>query len=76
LCSVQEYRLSNWLAHHEDMNQMVLYQTDSALTPWTQRCIRQADAVLIVALGDGKPHLGEVKLADLSIRVPLILSNK
>ena len=39
---------------------MVLYQTDHELTPWTHRCIRQADAILIVALGDGEPELGEV----------------
>ncbi|XP_076800527.1 patatin-like phospholipase domain-containing protein 7 isoform X2 [Clavelina lepadiformis] len=61
LDSVHEYRLSNWLAHQEDMNQMVLYQTDSEMTTWTQRCIRQADAVVIVALGDGEPAVGELE---------------
>lgn len=30
------------------------------MTPWTQRCIRQADCILIVGLGDQEPALGEV----------------
>lgn len=30
------------------------------MTPWTQRCIRQADCILIVGLGDQEPTLGEV----------------
>lgn len=38
----------------------MLYQTDCTLTPWTLRCIRQADCVLIVGLGDLEPALGEV----------------
>ena len=65
--SVHEYRLSNWLANNEDMNKIVLYQTDYELTTWTQRCIRQADAILIVALGDGEPALGEVS-EDIKIK--------
>lgn len=30
------------------------------MTPWTQRCIRQADCILIVGLGDQEPTLGKV----------------
>ena len=30
------------------------------MTPWTQRCIRQADCILIVGLGDQEPALGQV----------------
>ncbi|XP_039552593.1 patatin-like phospholipase domain-containing protein 6, partial [Passer montanus] len=57
--SIQEYRLSGWLAQQEDLHRIVLYQTDCTLTPWTLRCIRQADCVLIVGLGDQEPALGE-----------------
>ena len=32
----------------EDVYDMVLYQSDATLTPWTKRCIRQADIILIV----------------------------
>lgn len=38
----------------------MLYQTDSSLTPWTVRCLRQADCILIVGLGDQEPTLGQV----------------
>lgn len=60
--SIHEYRLSGWLAQQEDINRIVLYQTDNSMTPWTQRCIRQADCILIVGLGDQEPALGEVCL--------------
>ncbi|VCX40510.1 unnamed protein product [Gulo gulo] len=43
LDSIHEYRLSSWLGQQEDIHRIVLYQADGTLTPWTQRCIRQAD---------------------------------
>uniref|UniRef100_A0A8C9ZPY8 lysophospholipase n=1 Tax=Sander lucioperca TaxID=283035 RepID=A0A8C9ZPY8_SANLU len=58
---IHEYRLSGWLAQQEDINRIVLYQTDNSMTPWTQRCIRQADCILIVGLGDQEPALGELE---------------
>ncbi|XP_009892746.1 PREDICTED: neuropathy target esterase [Charadrius vociferus] len=61
LDSIQEYRLSGWLAQQEDIYRIVLYQTDCTLTPWTVRCIRQADCILIVGLGDQEPALGELE---------------
>uniref|UniRef100_A0A8C1JEY2 lysophospholipase n=1 Tax=Cyprinus carpio TaxID=7962 RepID=A0A8C1JEY2_CYPCA len=61
LDSIHKYRLSGWLAQQEDINRIVLYQTDSSMTPWTQRCIRQADCILIVGLGDQEPALGELE---------------
>ncbi|KAJ7308042.1 hypothetical protein JRQ81_008544 [Phrynocephalus forsythii] len=48
LDSIHEYRLSSWLGQQEDMHRIVLYQSDGTLTPWTQRCIRQADCILIL----------------------------
>ncbi|XP_023268365.1 patatin-like phospholipase domain-containing protein 7, partial [Seriola lalandi dorsalis] len=59
LDSVHEYRLSSWLGQQEDIHRIVLYQSDSSLTPWTQRCIRQADCIIIVGLGEQEPALGE-----------------
>uniref|UniRef100_A0A8C5CM56 Patatin-like phospholipase domain containing 6 n=1 Tax=Gadus morhua TaxID=8049 RepID=A0A8C5CM56_GADMO len=61
LDSVHEYRLSGWLAQQEDINRIVLYQSDLTMTPWTQRCIRQADCILIVGLGDQEPALGQLE---------------
>ncbi|CAH0558713.1 unnamed protein product [Brassicogethes aeneus] len=56
-----EYRLSSWLAQQEDQHKISLYQCDLTVSAWTQRCIRQADCILIVGLGDNKPTLGKVE---------------
>uniref|UniRef100_A0A8C0C1J9 lysophospholipase n=1 Tax=Buteo japonicus TaxID=224669 RepID=A0A8C0C1J9_9AVES len=61
LDSIHEYRLTSWLGQQEDIHRIVLYQSDSTLTPWTQRCIRQADCILIVGLGDQEPTVGELE---------------
>ncbi|XP_035021110.1 patatin-like phospholipase domain-containing protein 7 isoform X2 [Hippoglossus stenolepis] len=61
LDSVHEYRLSSWLGQQEDIHRIVLYQSDSGLTPWTQRCIRQADCIIIVGLGEKEPTVGELE---------------
>ncbi|KAI7813710.1 putative patatin-like phospholipase domain-containing protein 7, partial [Triplophysa rosa] len=61
LDSVHEYRLSSWLGHQEDIHRIVLYQSDASLTPWTQRCIRQADCIIIVGLGEQEPTVGELE---------------
>ena len=60
LDSVNEYRLSSWLGQQEDIHRMVLYQCDGRMTPWTQRCIRQADAILIVCIAENEPQVGQV----------------
>uniref|UniRef100_A0AAQ5Y789 lysophospholipase n=1 Tax=Amphiprion ocellaris TaxID=80972 RepID=A0AAQ5Y789_AMPOC len=61
LDSVHEYRLSSWLGQQEDIHRIVLYQSDPGLTPWTQRCIRQADCIIIVGLGEQEPTVGELE---------------
>ncbi|KAJ8263373.1 hypothetical protein COCON_G00158300 [Conger conger] len=61
LDSVHEYRLSSWLGQQEDIHRIVLYQSDDSLTPWTQRCIRQADCIIIVGLGEQEPTVGELE---------------
>ncbi|XP_078685260.1 patatin-like phospholipase domain-containing protein 7 isoform X2 [Branchiostoma floridae x Branchiostoma belcheri] len=59
--SVQEFRLSSWLGQQEDIHRIVLYQADPRMTAWTQRCIRQADCILIVAIGDKEPTVSELE---------------
>ena len=59
---MNEYRLSSWLGQQEDIHRIVLYQCDYRMTPWTQRCIRQADAILIVARADQEPKVGRVSI--------------
>ncbi|UYV75927.1 PNPLA6 [Cordylochernes scorpioides] len=58
--SANEYRLCSWLGQQEDQHRVVLYQCDTTFTAWTQRCIRQADCILIVALADHEPAVGKV----------------
>ncbi|KAL9872689.1 neuropathy target esterase sws isoform X1 [Glossina fuscipes] len=54
-----EYRLTSWLAQQEDRNTITLYQCDASLSAWTQRCMRQADVILIVGLGNGPSSVGK-----------------
>ncbi|KAJ4437507.1 hypothetical protein ANN_17652 [Periplaneta americana] len=55
-----EYRLTSWLAQQEDQHKIALYQCDMSFTPWTQRCVRQADCILIVGLADKGPGIGKM----------------
>ncbi|XP_025406389.1 neuropathy target esterase sws [Sipha flava] len=54
-----EYRLTTWLAQQEDQHKIALYQCDYSFSPWTQRCIRQADCILLITLGNKYPILGK-----------------
>ncbi|XP_065179581.1 patatin-like phospholipase domain-containing protein 7 [Sycon ciliatum] len=71
LDTVHEYRLLSWLSQQEDVHRIVLYQTDKIMSMWTQRCIRQADCILIVGLGSEEdPGVGELEaeLDKMSVR--------
>lgn len=60
--SSNEYRLLSYLSQQEDHNDVTLYQCESGtLTPWTQRCLRQADVILIVGLADRPPTIGKLE---------------
>ena len=59
--SSNEYRLTSWLSQQEDHNEVALYQCDATLTPWTQRCLRQADVILIVGLAERSPNIGKLE---------------
>jgi hypothetical protein len=41
-----EYRLLSWLGEMEETHRIVIYETDKAVTPWTQRCVRQVHTYL------------------------------
>lgn len=51
--------MTSWLAQQEDRNIITLYQCDYNLSVWTQRCMRQADVIIIVGLGDRPPIVGK-----------------
>ncbi|KAM0746509.1 patatin-domain-containing protein [Meredithblackwellia eburnea MCA 4105] len=53
-------KLAGWLAETEQKYRIVLYVVDTAISaPWTQTCIRQADAIFVVADAGTEPTLGE-----------------
>ena len=70
-----EYRLTTWLGQQEDVHTMTLYQCDTTLTNWTSRCLRQADCILIVAMGESKPKIGELEaqLENYAVRALKVL---
>ncbi|XP_051167043.1 neuropathy target esterase sws isoform X2 [Leptopilina boulardi] len=77
---MNEYRLTSWLAQQEDQHRISLYQCDTTYTLWTQRCVRQADCILIVGLGDRPPTLGrterEVERLAMRTQKELVLLHK
>jgi NTE family protein/lysophospholipid hydrolase len=42
-------QLIEWLNEQEDDARFVVYESDSPQSPWTSRCLRQADEVVVVA---------------------------
>src|SRR5262245_8859923 len=47
-CALDDADVSNWLNGLESDADFVVYLADDNLTDWTRKCIRQADAVLLV----------------------------
>jgi predicted acylesterase/phospholipase RssA/CRP-like cAMP-binding protein len=56
-----QLRLTEWLHQQEASCRYVLYQADAAWSPWTERCVRQADHVVVVAEGRGPAEPGEIE---------------
>lgn len=54
-------RLVEWLSNQEITNDYVLYEADAFLSPWTDRCVRQSDIILIVGEGQADPAPGEIE---------------
>lgn len=75
--SSQDFRLNAWLAQQEHRHKVVIYQCDTEMTPWTKRCIRQADLILDIALGEDSPGVStferELEKSAKRIRKELIL---
>jgi predicted acylesterase/phospholipase RssA len=54
-------RLTAWLDEQESHHQFLIYETDGTDSPWAQRCLRQADEILLVADSGSDPALGLVE---------------
>lgn len=59
-------QLVEWLAEQEAEHRYVVYEADAVLTPWTERTIRQADHVVVVADATTDPQPGEIETELLS----------
>lgn len=53
--------LAFWLNETESRHDCLLLVSDSTMTPWTMRCLGQADHVLVVATAGTDPQPGEVE---------------
>jgi predicted acylesterase/phospholipase RssA/CRP-like cAMP-binding protein len=56
-----EIRLIQWLNERDSRSRYVLYEADRDWTPWTERALRQADHVLVVANAEDAPAPGAVE---------------
>ncbi|KAJ9048847.1 phosphatidylcholine and lysophosphatidylcholine phospholipase [Entomophthora muscae] len=62
-------KLMSWMAEQEERHRIVLLVADGAAnSPWTQRCIRQADCIILVGLGDEDPSVGEFERVLISLK--------
>lgn len=50
-----------WLNEREVQYRYIIYETETTWSNWTQRCLRQADQVLFVALANANPAVGEIE---------------
>ena len=48
------------LSRQEMEFQYVLYEADAKPTAWTERCVRQADLILVVGNANGNPQPGAI----------------
>ena len=47
--------VADWLRRQEQSHSYVIYEADDGWTPWTERCLRMADRVLLVGRGESAP---------------------
>jgi predicted acylesterase/phospholipase RssA/CRP-like cAMP-binding protein len=72
--------LVRWLAEQETSYRYVIYEADPTVSPWTERCLRQADRIVLVGEAGGSPEPGPIERAllrpdgtDLSAERSLVL---
>jgi NTE family protein len=62
--------ISRWLNSLESDYEFIFYIADQTLTEWTKKCIRQADAVLLVAVAGTAAELNPSELFAFSVHPP------
>lgn len=58
---LRDLRLLPWFEEQEMLHDMVVYEADPDTGPWTSRCARQADRIILVADADRDPAPGEIE---------------
>lgn len=53
--------IARWLNKQESVYRYILYETDTLPTEWTERCLRQADRVLLVGQAGFATKLGAIE---------------
>ncbi len=53
--------IAGWMTEQESNYEHLVYVADSEWSPWTQRCIRQADRLVLVASGTDQPDLQDIE---------------
>lgn len=61
-------RFVEWLSELESDNEYLIYEADQFLSPWGERCMRQADLVLIVGDAKADPAPGQIESELLALR--------
>lgn len=59
-------RIVDWLNDQEDKYRYILFECDPGLSVWTQRCLRQADLILIVHSAEAEPEPHEIETRMIS----------
>ncbi len=54
--------INHWLTGLEQSYSYIIYETDRQMTPWTQRCLRQADKILLVADDTTYPTFNSIEI--------------
>jgi predicted acylesterase/phospholipase RssA/CRP-like cAMP-binding protein len=57
--------MHQWINTLESEHTFVVYECDAQRTPWSDRCVRQADRILIVGEADGDPAPTDVELESI-----------
>ncbi len=52
---------TQWLHNLESSQDFVIYQSDPGPSRWTDRCLRQADRILLVSRAGARPALGPIE---------------
>lgn len=56
-----EVSLKVWLGEQERHHQHIVYEADATWSPWTRRCLRQADRILLVGMAGDSPDMTEIE---------------